>query len=105
MTVRIQSSRRHAEIRPTRPQPEVRQASTLNHYSNHSRLVPPTTIQLDDERKARLSRLKVGGMTYDDVIAQLLSDVDEEAFRRRALEWVADLANRIRRKPGNRRIF
>lgn len=65
----------------------------------------PTTIQLDDERKARLSRLKVGGMTYDDVIAHLLMDVDEEAFRRRALEWEADMARRIRGNPRNKRVL
>ena len=64
----------------------------------------PTTIQLDDERKARLSRLKVGAMTYDDVVAQLLGDVDEEAFRRRALEWEETLARTIRANPRNVRL-
>ena len=67
--------------------------------------MPPTTIQLDDERKARLSRLKVGGMTYDDVIAQLLMDVDEEAFRRRALAWEAEMAKRIRANPRNKPVL
>lgn len=64
-----------------------------------------TTIQLDEERKARLSRLKVGGMTYDDVVAHLLMDVDEESFRRRALQWEADLAQRIRKAPKNKRLL
>jgi hypothetical protein len=63
-----------------------------------------TTIQLEDSRKARLSRLKVGAMTYDDVVAQLLDGVDEEAFRRLALEWEADLAKRIRANPKNRKL-
>lgn len=63
-----------------------------------------TTIQLEDERKAHLSRLKVGAMTYDDVVARLLDGVDEEAFRRLALEWEADLARRIRANPKNRRL-
>lgn len=63
-----------------------------------------TTIQLDDERKRRLTRLKVGGMTYDDVVAQLLNDVDEETFRKRALAWEADLAHRIRTNPANVRL-
>lgn len=64
----------------------------------------PTTIQLDEDRKARLSRLKVGAMTYDDVVAHLLHDVDEEAFRRRALDWEAALARRIRSNPANVRL-
>lgn len=64
-----------------------------------------TTIQVEDERKARLARLKVGGMTYDDVIDQLLRGIDEEHFRRLALEWQSDLARRIRSKPSNRRLL
>ena len=64
-----------------------------------------TTIQVEDERKARLARLKVGGMTYDDVIDQLLRGVDEDAFRRQALEWQDEMARRIRSKPGNRRLL
>lgn len=65
----------------------------------------PTTIQLEAQRKARLARLKVGAMTYDDVVAQLLGDVDEERFRRRALRWQEDLARRIRSNPRNRRLL
>jgi len=64
-----------------------------------------TTIQLEDERKARLARLKVGGMTYDDVIDQLLQGVDEDEFRRLALQWQDELARRIRGKPTNRRLL
>lgn len=64
-----------------------------------------TTIQVEDDRKARLARLKVGGMTYDDVIDQLLRDVDEERFRRLALEWQDELAVRIRSNPRNRRLL
>lgn len=65
----------------------------------------PTTIQVEDERKARLARLKVGGMTYDDVIDQLLRGVDEDEFRKLAIQWQDDLARRIRAKPGNRRLL
>ncbi len=64
-----------------------------------------TTIQVEDERKARLARLKVGGMTYDDVIDQLLRDVDEEEFRRLALAWQDEMAARIRANPANRRLL
>ncbi len=63
-----------------------------------------TTIQLEDDRKLRLARLKVGGMTYDDVIARLLDGIDEEAFRRRALEWEERLAKTIRSNPRNARL-
>ena len=65
----------------------------------------PTTIQVEDDRKERLARLKVAGLTYDDVIQQLLEDVDEEGFRRRALEWQRDLARRIRSNKKNRRLL
>lgn len=64
-----------------------------------------TTIQVEDDRKHRLERLKVGAMTYDDVVAQLLEGVDEEEFRRRAIRWQEDLARRIRSHPKNRRIL
>ncbi|MEK6976726.1 MAG: hypothetical protein AABY18_10365 [Candidatus Thermoplasmatota archaeon] len=64
-----------------------------------------TTIQVEDERKARLARLKVAGMTYDDVIDQLLRDVDEELFRRQALAWQDEMAARIRSNPRNRRLL
>lgn len=64
-----------------------------------------TTIQLEEARKARLARLKVGAMTYDDVLARLLQDVDEEEFRRRALAWQDELAKRIRAHPGNRPVL
>lgn len=64
-----------------------------------------TTIQVEDERKARLARLKVAGMTYDDVIDQLLRDVDEELFRRQALAWQDEMAARIRANPRNRRLL
>ena len=67
--------------------------------------MPPTTIQLDEERKARLARLKVGNMTYDDVIGHLLMGIDEEEFRRRVLEWESKLARRIRGNPKNKRVF
>lgn len=65
----------------------------------------PTTIQLDEERKARLARLKVGGMTYDDVVNHLLMGIDEEEFRRQALAWEDEMARRIRANPKNRRVF
>lgn len=80
-------------------------ASTLNHYSNHSSSVSPTTIQLDEERKARLARLKVGNMTYDDVIGHLLMGIDEEEFRRRVLRWEAEFAKRVRGNPRNKRLL
>ena len=64
-----------------------------------------TTIQVEDDRKARLARLKVAGMTYDDVIDQLLRDVDEELFRRQALAWQDEMASRIRSNPRNRRLL
>ena len=63
-----------------------------------------TTIQLDPERRDQLKRLRVGGLTYDDVIAHLLSKVDEEKFRASILQWEADAANAIRANPKNRRI-
>lgn len=65
----------------------------------------PTTIQLEAERKDRLARLKVGSMTYDDVIDQLLRGIDESEFRRLALEWQDDLARAIRANPRNRRLL
>lgn len=64
-----------------------------------------TTIQLEEEQKDRLARLKVGGMTYDDVVAQLLAGIDEEAFREAALRWQAEMARRIRKNPKNRRLL
>lgn len=63
-----------------------------------------TTIQLTPERRAQLARLRVAGLTYDDVIGHLLSRVDEERFRRSILEWEADAAAAIRKNPKNRRI-
>lgn len=77
---------------------------SINYYSHHGGPVS-TTIQLEEERKARLARLKVGGMTYDDVVARLLAEVDEEAFRRRAIEWQEDLARRIRSNKANRPVL
>lgn len=65
----------------------------------------PTTIQVEEDRKERLARLKVGAMTYDDVVRQLLEDIDEEGFRRRAIEWQMDLARRIRANRKNRRLL
>lgn len=65
----------------------------------------PTTIQLEEQRKERLARLKVGGMTYDDVLAQLLDEIDEVEFRRRALEWQEEMARRIRNNKGNERVL
>jgi hypothetical protein len=67
--------------------------------------VPSTTIQLDRERKDRLARLKVGAMTYDDVLDHLLEGIDEEEFRRQALAWQDDLARRIRADPRNRPVL
>jgi hypothetical protein len=64
----------------------------------------PTTIQLDEAQRDRLNRLKVGGMTYDDVVAQLLEGIDEDEFRRRALAWQEEMARRIRGNPRNRRL-
>jgi hypothetical protein len=64
-----------------------------------------TTIQIGEERKARLNRLKVGSLTYDDVIVQLLNDVDEESFRRRALAWQEELARKIRSNRENRPVL
>lgn len=63
-----------------------------------------TTIQLTPERRAQLARLRVAGLTYDDVIGHLLSRVDEERFRQSILEWEADAAAAIRKNPKNRRI-
>ena len=63
-----------------------------------------TTIQLTPERRDQLARLKVAGMTYDDVLGHLLSRVDEERFRRSILKWEADAAAAIRKNPRNRRI-
>lgn len=65
----------------------------------------PTTIQLEEDRKARLARLKVGAMTYDDVVGQLLEGLDEDEFRRQAIRWQEDLARRIRTNPKNRRLL
>lgn len=65
----------------------------------------PTTIQVEEDRKARLARLKVGAMTYDDVVGQLLDGVDEEEFRRQAIRWQEDLAKKIRANPKNRRLL
>ena len=64
-----------------------------------------TTIQLDDASKARLARLKVGAMTFDDVVLRLLEEVDEEGFRRRALAWQDELARRIRSNKANRPVL
>lgn len=64
-----------------------------------------TTIQVSDKQKARLNRLKVGNLTYDDVIGQLLNDVDEEEFRRRALQWQEELARKIRFNRENRPVL
>ena len=63
-----------------------------------------TTIQLTTERRDQLARLKVAGLTYDDVLGFLLSRVDEEAFRKSILAWEADAAAAIRANPRNRRI-
>lgn len=64
----------------------------------------PTTIQLSDATKERLQRLKVGGLTFDDVVGQLLQGIDEEEFRRIALDWEAEMAKRIRANPRNVRL-
>jgi hypothetical protein len=63
-----------------------------------------TTIQLTPERRDQLARLKVAGMTYDDVIGHLLARVDEEKFRQSILAWEADAVAAIRSNPRNRRI-
>ncbi len=63
-----------------------------------------TTIQLTPERRDQLARLKVAGLTYDDVLGFLLSRVDEDRFRRAVLAWEADAAAAIRANPQNRRI-
>lgn len=63
-----------------------------------------TTIQLTPERRDQLARLKVAGMTYDDVLGFLLSRVDEERFRQAILKWEADAVKAIRQDPRNRRI-
>lgn len=63
-----------------------------------------TTIQLTPERRDQLARLKVAGMTYDDVLGFLLSRVDEERFRQSILKWEADAVKAIRKNPRNRRI-
>jgi hypothetical protein len=64
-----------------------------------------TTLQIADERKAALERLKVGGMTYDDVIRHLLLGIDEDVFRREALAWESDMAKKIRNNPKNRPVL
>jgi hypothetical protein len=61
-------------------------------------------IQLTRERRDQLARLKVAGMTYDDVLGFLLSRVDEERFRQAILQWEADAVAAIRKNPRNRRI-
>ena len=63
-----------------------------------------TTIQLTSERREQLARLKVAGLTYDDVLGFLLSRVDEEQFRKAILAWEADAVAAIRSNPRNRRI-
>lgn len=63
-----------------------------------------TTIQLTRERRDQLARLKVAGLTYDDVLGHLLSRVDEEKFRQSILAWEADAVAAIRDNPRNRRI-
>lgn len=65
----------------------------------------PTTIQLSDEQRLRLARLKVGGMTYDDVVRHLLDGIDEEAFRKRVIAWEEAFAQRVRSNPKNRRLL
>ncbi|MHB1261277.1 MAG: hypothetical protein ACYC2H_06130 [Thermoplasmatota archaeon] len=77
----------------------------INYYSRNISCMAATTIQLDRERKARLSRLKVGAMTYDDVVGHLLEGIDEEEFRRQALAWQDDLARRIRSDARNRPVL
>jgi hypothetical protein len=62
------------------------------------------TIRVDGTSKARLSRLRVASMTYDDVIGQLLEGIDEDEFRAQALRWQEDLVRRIRANPKNRRL-
>lgn len=63
-----------------------------------------TTIQLTPERRDQLKRLRVAGLSYDDVLGHLLARVDEEKFRASILRWEADAVAAIRRNPGNRRI-
>jgi hypothetical protein len=63
-----------------------------------------TTIQLTPERRDQLKRLRVAGLSYDDVLGHLLSRVDEEKFRASILKWEADAATAIRTNPRNRRI-
>lgn len=65
----------------------------------------PTTIQLSEERKRSLQRLKVGGLTYDDVVGQLLEGLDEASFREQALAWESELARRIRANPRNKPVL
>jgi hypothetical protein len=66
--------------------------------------LPVTTIQLTPERRDQLKRLRVAGLSYDDVIGHLLANVDEEKFRASILKWEADAARAIRGNPKNRRI-
>ncbi len=63
-----------------------------------------TTIQLTSERRNQLKRLRVAGLSYDDVLGHLLSRVDEEKFRASILAWEADAVRAIRSNPKNRRI-
>jgi hypothetical protein len=67
-------------------------------------LIVVARIQLTRERRDQLARLKVAGMTYDDVLGFLLSRVDEERFRQAILQWEADAVAAIRKNPRNRRI-
>lgn len=63
-----------------------------------------TTIQLSPERRDQLKRLRVAGLSYDDVLGHLLTHVDEEKFRASILKWEADAVRAIRGNPKNRRI-
>ena len=63
-----------------------------------------TTIQLTAQRRDQLKRLRVAGLSYDDVLGHLLARVDEEKFRASILAWEADAAAAIRNNRQNRRI-
>ncbi len=63
-----------------------------------------TTIQLTPERRDQLARLKVAGLTYDDVLGFLLAKVDEERFRSAILAWEKDAVSAIRANTKNRRL-
>ena len=48
--------------------------------SNHSGVVPNTTIALDAKTRDRLRTFGQAGMSYDDILRELMDAVDCERF-------------------------